>query len=102
MAVVARARSAGPIFKLKPCAIWRRGIQSDSYGAAFDIHHNTVSSVSGATDAIAIFNFGAGGVPGTAEIRNNVISGSPTGIAGQHEIAKRRISEALSESHVDS
>ena len=46
--------------------IWRRGIQSDSYGASFNIHHNTVTNVAGAADAIGIMNFGAGGLSGTA------------------------------------
>ena len=62
--------------------LWRRN-ESDTYLAEFDIHHNTVSNVTGDAAAIAIFNFGGGGVPGTAEIRNNVITGSTTGIAGQ-------------------
>ena len=63
--------------------LFRRGIQSDTYLAEFDIHHNIVSNIVGDPAAIAIFNFGGGGLPGTAEIRNNTITGSTVGIAGQ-------------------
>jgi parallel beta-helix repeat protein len=61
----------------------RRGIQSDTYLAEFDIHHNQVSNITGDAAAIAIFNYGGGGVPGTAEIHHNTITGSTVGIGGQ-------------------
>jgi hypothetical protein len=61
----------------------RRGIQSDTYLAEFDIHGNAVSNITGDPDAIAIFNYGGGGMPGTAEIHDNVITGSTVGIGGQ-------------------
>ena len=63
--------------------LFRRGIQSDTYLAEFDIHHNIVSNVAGDPAAIAIFNFGGGGLPGTAEIHNNTVTGSTVGIGGQ-------------------
>jgi hypothetical protein len=61
----------------------RRGIQSDTYLAEFDIHHNQVSNITGDAAAIAIFNYGGGGLPGTATIHHNTITGSTVGIGGQ-------------------
>ena len=61
----------------------RRGIQSDTYRAEFDIHDNVVSNITGAADAIGIFNYGGGGLPGAAQIRSNTITGSTIGIGGQ-------------------
>jgi hypothetical protein len=62
----------------------RRGIQTDTYLAQFNIYNNTVSNVVGDPEAIAIFNFGGGGSgAGLADIHDNVISGSTVAIGGQ-------------------
>jgi hypothetical protein len=49
--------------------IWLRAIYARSGGSGFNIHHCTVSNVTGCNQSIAIFNFGGAGI-----IANNTVS----------------------------